>query len=38
LFYTDGGSGRPVVFVASAWLNSRMWEFRSHVQPPVIPN
>jgi non-heme chloroperoxidase len=28
LFYTDGGSGRPVVFVASAWLNSRMWEFQ----------
>jgi non-heme chloroperoxidase len=26
LFYTDGGSGRPVVFVASAWLSARMWE------------
>jgi non-heme chloroperoxidase len=28
LFYTDGRSGRPVVFVASAWLSSRMWEFQ----------
>jgi non-heme chloroperoxidase len=28
LFYTDGGSGRSVVFVASAWLSSRMWEFQ----------
>lgn len=26
LFFTDGGSGKPVVFVASAWLSSRMWE------------
>jgi non-heme chloroperoxidase len=26
LFYTDAGSGQPVVFVASAWLSSRMWE------------
>jgi non-heme chloroperoxidase len=28
LFYVDGGAGRPVVFVASAWLSSRMWEFQ----------
>ena len=28
LFYTDGGTGKPVVFVASAWLGSRMWEFQ----------
>lgn len=28
LFYTYGGSGKPVVFVASAWLSSRMWEFQ----------
>jgi non-heme chloroperoxidase len=28
LYYTDWGSGRPAVFVASAWLNSRMWEFQ----------
>jgi non-heme chloroperoxidase len=28
LFYTDGGSGKPVVLVASAWLSSRMWEFQ----------
>ncbi len=26
LFYVDGGSGKPVVFVSSAWLSSRMWE------------
>ena len=28
LFYTDGGTGTPMVFVASAWLDSRMWEFQ----------
>jgi len=28
LFYSDGGAGRPMVFVASAWLDSRMWEFQ----------
>jgi non-heme chloroperoxidase len=28
LFYVDAGSGRPVVLVASAWLNSRMWELQ----------
>jgi non-heme chloroperoxidase len=28
LFYTDGGKGKPIVFVASAWLSSRMWEFQ----------
>jgi pimeloyl-ACP methyl ester carboxylesterase len=28
LFYTDGGAGKPVVFVASAWLSSRMWELQ----------
>jgi pimeloyl-ACP methyl ester carboxylesterase len=28
LFYIDGGTGKPVVFVASAWLSSRMWEFQ----------
>jgi pimeloyl-ACP methyl ester carboxylesterase len=28
LFYLDGGAGRPILFVASAWLNSRMWEFQ----------
>jgi non-heme chloroperoxidase len=26
LFYLDGGTGTPIVFVASAWLDSRMWE------------
>ena len=26
LFYLDAGAGTPVVFVSSAWLNSRMWE------------
>src|SRR5919106_3420038 len=33
LFYTDGGIGKPVVFVASAWLSSRMWEFQL---PPLV--
>jgi pimeloyl-ACP methyl ester carboxylesterase len=33
LFYTDGGIGKPVVFVASAWLGSRMWEFQL---PPLV--
>lgn len=28
LFYLDTRSGPPVVFVSSAWLNSRMWEFQ----------
>jgi len=28
LFYVDAGSGAPVVFVASAWLSSGMWEFQ----------
>ena len=28
LFYVDEGTGTPVVFVASAWLSSRMWEFQ----------
>jgi non-heme chloroperoxidase len=28
LFYADGGTGKPIVFVASAWLDSRMWEFQ----------
>lgn len=28
LFYTDWGQGRPVVFVAGAWLNSSAWEFQ----------
>jgi non-heme chloroperoxidase len=28
LFYTDEGAGEPFVFVASAWLNSQMWEFQ----------
>jgi non-heme chloroperoxidase len=28
LFYTDTHLGRPLLFVASAWLNSRMWEFQ----------
>jgi non-heme chloroperoxidase len=28
LFYVDGGSGTPIVFVASAWFDSRMWEFQ----------
>lgn len=28
LFYTDSGTGTPMVFVASAWLDSRMWEFQ----------
>jgi non-heme chloroperoxidase len=26
LFYTDAGTGKPIVFIASAWLDSRMWE------------
>jgi non-heme chloroperoxidase len=33
LFYTDAGSGTPVVFVAGAWLGSRMWEFQ---MPPLV--
>jgi pimeloyl-ACP methyl ester carboxylesterase len=28
LFYIDGGAGKPILFVASAWLDSRMWEFQ----------
>ena len=28
LFYIDGGTGTPIVFIASAWLDSRMWEFQ----------
>lgn len=28
LFYTDGGTGKPIVFVASAWLSSKMWELQ----------
>jgi pimeloyl-ACP methyl ester carboxylesterase len=28
LFFTEGGRGKPVVFVAGAWLNSQMWEFQ----------
>jgi pimeloyl-ACP methyl ester carboxylesterase len=28
LFYTDAGSGPPVVLIASAWLSSRMWELQ----------
>ena len=28
IFYVDGGSGKPVVFVSSAWLSSRMWELQ----------
>lgn len=28
LFYIDAGSGRPVVFVSSAWLSSKMWDFQ----------
>ena len=28
LFYIDTHVGRPMLFVASAWLNSRMWEFQ----------
>jgi non-heme chloroperoxidase len=28
LFYTDGGTGTPMVFVASAWLDSRMWDLQ----------
>jgi non-heme chloroperoxidase len=28
LFYADAGTGKPMVFVASAWLDSRMWEFQ----------
>jgi non-heme chloroperoxidase len=28
LFFTDTGTGTPVVLVSSAWLSSRMWEFQ----------
>jgi pimeloyl-ACP methyl ester carboxylesterase len=28
LFHADAGTGTPIVFVASAWLDSRMWEFQ----------
>lgn len=28
LFYIDTHAGRPMVFVASAWLNARMWELQ----------
>jgi non-heme chloroperoxidase len=33
LFYMDAGSGPPIVLVASAWLNSRMWE---HQIPALV--
>jgi non-heme chloroperoxidase len=33
LFYTDAGAGTPIVLVASAWLNSRMWE---HQIPALV--
>src|SRR6185312_4959653 len=26
LYFVDAGSGKPVVFVSSAWLSTRMWE------------
>jgi non-heme chloroperoxidase len=29
LFYIEGGTGKPIVFVASAWLSSKMWEFQT---------
>jgi non-heme chloroperoxidase len=28
LCFTDAGKGAPIVFVSSAWLSSRMWEFQ----------
>lgn len=28
LFYLSGGTGKPIVLVASAWLSSKMWEFQ----------
>ena len=28
LFYISGGTGKPIVFLASAWLSSKMWEFQ----------
>jgi pimeloyl-ACP methyl ester carboxylesterase len=28
LFYIDTHVGQPIVFIASAWLNSRMREFQ----------
>jgi pimeloyl-ACP methyl ester carboxylesterase len=28
LFYTDWGVGKPVVFVAGAWLSSSSWEYQ----------
>jgi pimeloyl-ACP methyl ester carboxylesterase len=28
LYYVDWGSGKTAVFLAGAWLNSRMWEFQ----------
>ena len=28
LFYMEGGTGKPIAFVASASLDSRMWEFQ----------
>ena len=28
LFFVDSGGTRPIVFIASAWLNSSMWEFQ----------
>jgi non-heme chloroperoxidase len=27
-YFVDGGSGKPVVFVSSAWLSSSMWEYQ----------
>jgi non-heme chloroperoxidase len=33
LFYIDAGAGMPIVFVSSAWLNSRMWE---HQIPELV--
>ncbi|MCX4554429.1 alpha/beta hydrolase (plasmid) [Streptomyces sp. NBC_01387] len=29
LFYNDWGTGRPVVFLGTAMMNSRMWEFQA---------
>ena len=33
LDFVDGGRGKPVVFVSSAWLSSEMWE---HQMPFLV--
>jgi hypothetical protein len=36
LFYTDGGTGQPMVFVASAWLDSGCGSSRPVLRRKVV--